>query len=75
MEQTCFHAELLLTCYLHAPTDHPNREQYYAQGTALMDHAQQRWPGGYRPTKTLTMCFANTGAFFRAIALRKVEAR
>lgn len=75
LEQTCFHAELLFTCYLHAPKDHPNRERYFAHGKALMDHARQRWPGAYRPTKTLTMCFANTGAFFRAIALRKAERR
>jgi len=75
LEQTCFYAELLFTCYLHAPQDHPHRERYYARGKVLMDHAQQRWPGTYRPTKTLTMCFANTGAFFRAIALREAETR
>ena len=70
VEQACFHAELLFSCYLHAPKDHPHRERYYARGTALMDYAQQRWPGAYRPTKTLTMCFANTVAYFRAIAQR-----
>jgi hypothetical protein len=33
-----------------------------------MDQAQERWPGRYCPTKTLIMCFGNTGAYFRALA-------
>ena len=35
LEQACFCAELLFTCYLHAPEDHPHRERYYAKGAAL----------------------------------------
>lgn len=70
LEQTCFYAEVLFTCYIHAPADHPNRERYFAKGQSLMDHAQTRWPGTYRATKTLIMCFANTGAFFRALDMR-----
>jgi hypothetical protein len=73
LEQTCFYSELLFTCYLHASRDYPNRQRYFARGKALMDHAQHRWPGGYRPTKTLVMCFANTGAFFRALSMRAEE--
>jgi len=68
LEQTCFYAEILFTCYLHAPPDHPRRERYFARGKALMDQAQERWPGRYCPTKTLIMCFGNTGAYFRALA-------
>jgi hypothetical protein len=73
IEQTCFYAEILFTCYLHAPKDHPNRERYFAKGKALMDHAEGRWPGDYCPTKTLIMCFANTGAFHRALQMRAGE--
>jgi len=71
LEQACFYSEVLFTCYLHAPADHPNRERYFAQGKALMDRT--RWPGYYRPTKTLIMCFANTGAYFRALEVRKED--
>ena len=67
LEQACFYSELLFTCYIHAPDDHPNRERYFAQGKSLMDQSQSRWPGTYRATKTLIMCFANTGAYFRAL--------
>jgi len=74
LEQTCFHAEILFTCYLHAP-DHPRREPYFARGMALMEQAQERWPGRYCPTKTLIMCFGNTGAFFRALEVRAQEGR
>ena len=35
----------------------------------LVDFVAPR-PGSYRPTKTLIMCFANTGAFFRALKMR-----
>jgi hypothetical protein len=75
LEQTCFYAEVLFTCYLHAPPDHPRREQYFARGQALMEQAQDRWPGRYCPTKTLIMCFGNTGAFFRALARQAQEGR
>ncbi len=75
LEQTCFYGEVLTTCYIHAPKDHPNRQRYFAKGKALMDQAQGRWPGSYRPTKTLIMCFANTGAFFRALEMRAGELR
>jgi hypothetical protein len=75
LEQTCFYAEVLFTCYLHAPPDHPRREQYFARGQALMEQAQDRWPGRYCPTKTLIMCFGNTGAFFRALEVRAQEGR
>jgi len=34
-----------------------------------MNQAQGRWPGRYCPTKTLRMCFANTGGLFRALAM------
>jgi hypothetical protein len=71
LEQTCFYSEVLFTCYLHAPPDHPNRQRYFAKGKALMDQAQGRWPGRYCATKTLIMCFANTGAFFRAMELER----
>lgn len=67
LEQACFQCEVLFTCYLHAPRDHPRRAQYFARGKALIDQAQHRWPGTYCPTKTLIMCFANTGAMFRAL--------
>ena len=67
LEQTCFYSEVLLTCYLHAPRDHPNRGRYFARGKALMDAAEGRWPGSYMPTKSLIMCFANTGAYQRAL--------
>jgi hypothetical protein len=70
LEQACFHAEVLFTCYIHAPADHPRRERYYDRGKAIMDATRDRWPGSYVPTKTLTMCFANTGAFFRAERIR-----
>jgi len=70
IEQSCFYAEVLFTCYLHAPANHPNRERYFAKGRQIMDQAAQRWPGTYRPTKTLIMCFANTGAYFRALQSR-----
>jgi hypothetical protein len=70
LEQTCFYAEVLFTCYIHAPRDWPKREAYFGKGKRLMDRAQGLWSGGYRPTKTLVMCFANTGAFFRALAMR-----
>jgi len=45
LEQTCFYAEVLFTCYIHAPQEHANRERYFAKGKALMDHAHNRWPG------------------------------
>ncbi len=70
LEQTCFYSELLFTCYLHAPPEHPNREAYFAKGMALMEHARDRWPGTYQPVKTLVMCFGNTGAFFKALDTR-----
>jgi len=70
LEQACFHAEVLFTCFIHAPEDHANRERYYARGKAIMDATRDRWPGSYCPTKTLTMCFANTGAYFRAMSLK-----
>jgi hypothetical protein len=73
LEQTCFYAEVLFTCYLHAPADHPQRDQYFARGKTLMDAARDRWPSSYRPVKTLVMCFANTGAYFRALELRTRE--
>ena len=75
LEQTCFYSELLFTCYIHAPEDHPHREQYFAKGKALMEDAQSRWPGSYRTTKTLIMCFANTGAFFRALDMQAQKGR
>lgn len=74
LEQTCFYAEVLFTCYLHAPRNHPNRLSYYTKGKALMDHAQSRWPGTYTSTKTLIMCFGNTGAFFKALRVHEQEA-
>jgi hypothetical protein len=40
-----------------------------------MEPAQGRWPGRYCPTKTLIMCFGNTGAFFRALEVRAQEGR
>jgi hypothetical protein len=73
LEQTCFHAEVLFTCYLHAPKDHPNRLGYYARGKSLMDRAQSRWPGTYTSTKSLIMCFGNTGAFFKALRVHEQE--
>ncbi len=75
LEQTCFYSELLFTCYIHASDDHPNRGQYFASGEALMEHAQSRWSGSYRSTKTLIMCFGNTGAFFRALEIRAQKER
>ena len=66
LEQTCFYVEVLSTCYLHSPLEHPNRAEYYDRAKSLMDRAQTRWPGTYTSTKTLIMCFANTGAFFKA---------
>ena len=68
LEQTCFYAEVLFTCYLHAPGDHPNRDAYLAKGRRLMDHAADRWPGTYTATKSLIMCFGNTGAYMKAIS-------
>jgi hypothetical protein len=74
VEQTCFYTEVLATCYLHAPLDHPHRERYFGRAHQWMESAQSRWPGRYQPTKTLTMCFANTGAYFRSLELRQKEA-
>ena len=68
LEQTCFYAEVLFTCYLHAPADHPNRGRYFAKGQALMHTAEDRWPGTYMPTKSLIMCFGNTGAYMKAVS-------
>lgn len=73
VEQTCFSAEILFTCYLHAPPEHPSRERYFSRGQRVMDRAQKRWPGTYRPVKTLVMCFGNTGAYFRALELKARE--
>ena len=73
LEQTCFYAEILFTCYLHAPPEDPRRARYFARGKSLMDRAHDRWPGAYRPVKTLVMCFANTGAYFRALELKARE--
>jgi hypothetical protein len=73
LELTCFDAEVLFTCYLHAPRDHPNRERYYARGKALMDAVQERWPGAYMPTKSLIMCFGNTGAYMKALEVHARE--
>jgi len=73
LEQTCFYAEVLLTCYLHVPKDHPNRLSYYDKGKSLMDRAQNRWPGTYTSTKSLIMCFGNTGAFFKAKHIHDLE--
>lgn len=67
LEQACFYAEVLFTCYLHAPTEDPRREQYFARGKGIMDAVSSRWPGTYMPTKSLVMCFANTGAYLRAL--------
>ena len=36
-----------------------------------MNQAQGRWPGRYCPTKTPSMCFANTGGLFRALAMHE----
>ena len=73
LEMTCFQAEVLGTCYVHSPREHAPREQYLTRAKALMDAAQNRWPGTYCPTKTLIMCFANTGAYFRALADSREE--
>ena len=73
LEQACFYTEVLMTCYIHAPQDHPNRQRYFNKGQAIMDHAGGQWPATYRPTKTLIMCFANTGAYFRALQMREEE--
>jgi hypothetical protein len=73
LEQTCLYSEVLFTCYLHAPRDHPNRERYLARGNALMDAAQGRWPGAYMPTKSLIMCFGNTGAYLKALDVAALE--
>ncbi|MGD8239053.1 MAG: hypothetical protein PVH68_10905 [Armatimonadota bacterium] len=75
LEQTCYYAQLLSTCYLYAPEDHPNRERYFARAKAIMDQAQPRWPATYKTTKGLIMCFANTGAFFRALEVRARQER
>jgi hypothetical protein len=75
LEQACFYSELLFTCYIHAPEDHSNREEYFARGKALMEGARERWPGSYRSTKTLIMCFGNTGAFFRALEMHNQKVR
>ena len=40
-------------------------------GQALMNQAQGRWPGRYCATKTPSMCFANTGGLFRALAMHE----
>jgi hypothetical protein len=66
LEQRCFHAEVLCTCYLYAPPNHPRREAYYAQGRKILDDALGTFPGHYVPVKTWVMCFANTGAYFKA---------
>lgn len=71
LEQTCFYAEVLFTCYLYAPRDHPNRERYYTKGKALMDGARHRWSATYCPTKSFIMCFGNTGAFLKAEQVRQ----
>lgn len=73
LEQTCFYVEVLSTCYLHSPEEHPNRAKYYDRAKSLMDRAQNRWPGTYTSTKTLIMCFANTGAFFKAKHVHDLE--
>jgi len=75
LEQTCFYSEVLFICYLHAPKHHPNRGQYFTKGKTLMEQAQKRWPGAYRPTKTLIMCFGNTGAFFQARQMQAQEGK
>jgi hypothetical protein len=68
LEQRCFHAQVLFTCYLHAPEGHPNREAYYAKGKQIMEEG--RFPGRYMPTKSLIMCFGNTGAYLLAEHLK-----
>jgi len=68
LEQACFYSEVLALCYLHAPADSPNREQYFARAKAIMDATEGRWPGAYVPTKTFIMCFGSTGAYQKAVA-------
>ncbi len=68
LEQRCFHAEVLCTAYLHAPKDHPRRDEYRERGRQILDEGLDRFPGHYVPTKTWAMCFANTGAYFRVCA-------
>ena len=66
LEQRCFHSEVLCTCYLHAPPDHPRRAEYLRKGRAILDEALERFPGSYVPAKTWVMCFANVGAYLKA---------
>jgi hypothetical protein len=65
LEQRCFHAEVLCTCCLHAPDDHPRREAFRKLGVRILDEALDRFPGRYVPVKTWVMCFANVGAYLR----------
>jgi len=71
LEQACFYAQLLYTCHLYAAQDHRHHDQYRARAQAIMDHAQERWPGDYPSVKTLIMCFGNAGAFFRTRFLQE----
>lgn len=66
LEQRCFHSEVLSTCYLHAPLDHPRRQAYYDRGRQILDEALNQFPGHYLPVKSWVMCFANTGAYLKA---------
>ena len=71
LEQACFYAQLLYTCHLYAPRNHTNQERYRMQAQTIMDETQSRWPGDYVATKSLIMCFGNTGAFFRTLSLHE----
>ena len=63
-------AQLLATCYLFAPEDHPAREDYWLKAKQIMDQAKGRWPRRYFTTKQWVMCFSHTGAFLNAEWLR-----
>lgn len=66
LEQRCFHSEVLSTCYLHAPLDHPRRQAYHDRGRQILDEALNQFPGHYLLVKSWVMCFANTGAYLKA---------
>jgi hypothetical protein len=75
LEQRCFHSEVLCTCFLYAPSDHPHRRSYYATGRKILDEGLQDFPGHYLPVKSWVMCFANTGAYLKAEQVWNEELR
>jgi hypothetical protein len=70
----CGVVELLATCYLYAPANHPNREAYFRKARQVWNEAADKWPGRYMSCKNWVICFSNTGAFMKAEQVHAAEA-